>query len=48
MKETILVVEDDEMIRNLIRIYLEKMNIMSLRRKMGWKQKNYFCNSILV
>ncbi|HLR15781.1 MAG TPA: response regulator transcription factor [Bacillota bacterium] len=42
MKETILVVEDDEMIRNLIRIYLEKNEYHVVEAKDGMEAKDLF------
>ena len=42
MKETIFVVEDDEMIRNLIRIYLEKNEYHVIEAKDGMEAKELF------
>ncbi len=42
LKETVLIVEDDEMIRNLIRIYLEKNKYIVIEAKDGEVAKHLF------
>src|SRR5690625_988989 len=42
VKETILIVEDDEMIRNLIRLYLEKQEYEIIEAKDGEEAKQLF------
>lgn len=42
MKETILVVEDDQMIRNLVRLYLEKNEYYVVEAKDGMEAKELF------
>src|SRR5690625_729705 len=42
VQQTILVVEDDEMLRDLIRLYLEKNNYNVIEAEDGEKAKEFF------